>query len=110
MVVAPWVLSLIHIFYRPAELRRDLRDAQASELLHQAGYGNESCAHCVAPVSYTHLVGRGLVLQSAVLFALAVSFGGDAVWFTPIFSEFLCLVFSLRALKAYRRHPAGNRK
>ena len=24
--------------YRPAELRRDLRDAQASELLHQAGY------------------------------------------------------------------------
>ena len=34
--------------YRPAELRRDLRDAQASELLHQAGYGNESCAHCVA--------------------------------------------------------------
>ena len=55
-------------------------------------------------------VGRGLVLQSAVLFALAVSFGGDAVWFTPIFSEFLCLVFSLRALKAYRRHPAGNRK
>ena len=55
-------------------------------------------------------VGRGLVLQSAVLFALAVSFGGDAVWFTPIFSEFLCLVFSLHALKAYRRHPAGNRK
>lgn len=54
-------------------------------------------------------VGRGLVLQSAVLFALAVSFGGDAVWFTPIFSEFLCLVFSLRALKTYRRHPAGNR-
>ena len=34
--------------YRPAELRRDLRDARASELLHQAGYGNESCAHCVA--------------------------------------------------------------
>ena len=34
--------------YRPVVLRRDLRDAQASELLHQAGYGNESCAHCVA--------------------------------------------------------------
>ena len=33
--------------YRPAELRRDLRDAQASELLRQAGYGDESCAHCV---------------------------------------------------------------
>ena len=34
--------------YRPAELRRDLRDAQASELLRQAGYGDESCARCVA--------------------------------------------------------------
>ena len=33
--------------YRPAELRRDLRDAQASELLRQAGYGDESCARCV---------------------------------------------------------------
>ena len=27
--------------YRPAELRRDLRDAQASELLRRAGYGEE---------------------------------------------------------------------
>ena len=27
--------------YRPAGLRRDLRDAQASELLWQAGYGDE---------------------------------------------------------------------
>ena len=27
--------------YRPAELRRDLRDAQASELLRQVGYGDE---------------------------------------------------------------------
>ena len=34
--------------YRPAGLRRDLRDAQASELLRQAGYGDESCARCVA--------------------------------------------------------------
>ena len=34
--------------YRPAELRRDLRDAQASELLRQAGYGDESCERCVA--------------------------------------------------------------
>ena len=34
--------------YRPAELRRDLRDARASALLRQAGYGNESCARCVA--------------------------------------------------------------
>ena len=34
--------------YRPAGLRRDLRDVQASELLRQAGYGDESCEHCVA--------------------------------------------------------------
>ena len=34
--------------YRPAELRRDLQDAPASELLRQAGYANESCARCVA--------------------------------------------------------------
>jgi len=34
--------------YRPAGLRRDLRDVQASELLRQAGYGDESCARCVA--------------------------------------------------------------
>ena len=34
--------------YRPAVLRQDLRDAQASALLRQAGYSDESCARCVA--------------------------------------------------------------
>ena len=34
--------------YRPAVLRRDLRDTQATELLRQAGYADESCARCVA--------------------------------------------------------------
>ena len=34
--------------YRPAALRRDLLDAQASELLRQAGYGDDSCALCGA--------------------------------------------------------------
>ena len=34
--------------YRPAGLRRDLRDVQASELLRQAGYGDERCERCVA--------------------------------------------------------------
>ena len=34
--------------YRPAELRRDLRDARAVQLLRQAGYADESCARCVA--------------------------------------------------------------
>ena len=36
------------LLYRPAELRRDLRDARVSELLRQAGYEDESCARCVA--------------------------------------------------------------
>ena len=43
--------------YRPAGLRRDLRDAQASELLRQAGYGDESCERCVA-----RLACRGLII------------------------------------------------
>ena len=34
--------------YRPAELRRDLRDARAVQLLRQAGYADESCTRCVA--------------------------------------------------------------
>ena len=34
--------------YRPAELRRDLRDARVSELLRQAGYPCGSCGQCVA--------------------------------------------------------------
>ena len=33
--------------YRPAGLRRDLRDAQASELLRQAGYGDEEKARAL---------------------------------------------------------------
>ena len=34
--------------YRPAVLRRDLRDARATERLRQAGDEDESCARCVA--------------------------------------------------------------
>ena len=48
-------------------------------------------------------VGRGLVLQSAVLMLLAALFGGDALWYTPILSEGLCLILSLFALRRYRR-------
>lgn len=48
-------------------------------------------------------VGRGLVLQSAVLFALAALFGGEALWYTPIFSEALCLFLSFFFLRSYRR-------
>ena len=52
-------------------------------------------------------VGRGLALQSAVLLTLAALFGGDAVWYTPVFSEAMCLVLSLAFLRAYRRAPLG---
>lgn len=48
-------------------------------------------------------VGRGLVLQSAVLLTLAALFGGDALWYTPIFSELFCLCLSLLFLRRYRR-------
>ncbi len=37
--------------YRPAGLRRDLRNAQASALLRWAGCGDESCERCVARLS-----------------------------------------------------------
>ena len=34
--------------YRPAELQRDLESHLAQDILHQAGYGCNGCAHCVA--------------------------------------------------------------
>ena len=34
--------------YRPAELRRDLKDALAAEILRQAGYAEDDCSRCVA--------------------------------------------------------------
>ena len=34
--------------YRPAGLQRDLQNALASEILHQAGYTEGGCARCVA--------------------------------------------------------------
>ena len=48
-------------------------------------------------------VGRGLVLQSAVLLLFAAVFGGEALWYTPILSEAMCLVLSLLFLRSYRR-------
>ena len=48
-------------------------------------------------------IGRGLALQSAVLLTLAALFGGDALWYTPIFSEALCLCLSVYSLRRYRR-------
>lgn len=52
-------------------------------------------------------VGRGLVLQGAVLLLLAALFGGNALWYTPIFSELLCLALSLLFLRSYRRTGAA---
>ncbi len=54
-------------------------------------------------------VGRGLALQSAVLLTLAALFSGDAVWYTPILSEALCLVLSFLSLRAYRLRPLAQR-
>ena len=48
-------------------------------------------------------VGRGLVLQSAVLLMLAALFGGETLWYTPIISEALCLAMSVIFLRLYQR-------
>ena len=47
-------------------------------------------------------VSRGLVLQSAVLLTLAAVFGGEALWYTPIISEALCLAMSVIFLRLYQ--------
>ena len=47
-------------------------------------------------------VGRGLVLQSAVLLTLAAVFGGEELWYTPIISEALCLTMSVIFLRLYQ--------
>ena len=48
-------------------------------------------------------MGRGLVLQSAALLTLAAVFGGDALWYTPVISEAVCLCMSLFFLHRCRR-------
>lgn len=48
-------------------------------------------------------IGRGFVLQSAVLLILAATFGGNTLWYTPIFSEALCLCISIIFLRHYNR-------
>lgn len=46
-------------------------------------------------------VGRGLVLQSGALLALAAIFGGSAIWYTPLISEALCLVLAVVFLRRF---------
>ena len=43
------------------------------------------------------------MLQSAVLLTLAAVFGGEALWYTPILSEAMCLIMSLFFLRRYQR-------
>lgn len=45
-------------------------------------------------------IGRGLVLQSAILLSLASLAGGNILWYTPVFSEALCLIISLYFLRS----------
>ena len=53
-------------------------------------------------------IGRGLLLQSLVLFVLASSFDGGMLWYTPVFSEALCLILSLFFLRPSALLPAGS--
>lgn len=39
-------------------------------------------------------VGRGFVIQSVCLFCLSLLWGGDAIWYTTLLSEILCLALS----------------
>ena len=40
-------------------------------------------------------VGRGFLVQSGCLLALAVLLGGDSIWFAPVISEGICLMFAI---------------
>ena len=53
-------------------------------------------------------VGRGLVLQSGALLALAAIFGGSAIWYTPLISEALCLVLAIVFLRRFWRVSPGQ--
>ena len=45
--------------------------------------------------------------DTAVLLTLAAVFGGEALWYTPILSEAMCLCLSLVFLRSYRREHAA---
>ena len=46
-------------------------------------------------------MGRGLVLQAAVLLALAATAGGSTIWFTPLCSEVICAGMALVFLRGF---------
>ena len=54
-------------------------------------------SRCAIPIS----VGRGFVVQGAVLLLMSSVFGGGAIWWAPTISEVLCLIMSGFFLSRY---------
>ena len=54
-------------------------------------------SRCAIPIS----VGRGFVVQGAVLLLISSVFGGGAIWWAPTISEVLCLIMSGFFLSRY---------
>lgn len=52
--------------------------------------------------------GRGLILQAGCLFTLALTFGGDSIWFAPALSEAICLVLSISFLRRFWSKKAAQ--
>ena len=48
-------------------------------------------------------LGRGFVIQSLCLAAIATVFGGGYIWYTPVLSEVLCLMLSVIFLRRYNK-------
>ena len=63
--------------------------------------------------SLTISFGRGLVLISGCLVALAILFGANGIWLSPLVSESLCLLitlfFLIRYFRRVRREASGER-
>ena len=63
--------------------------------------------------SLTISFGRGLVLISGCLVALAFLFGSNGIWLSPLVSESLCLLitlfFLIRYFRRVRREASGER-
>ena len=63
--------------------------------------------------SLTISFGRGLVLISGCLVALAFLFGANGIWLSPLVSESLCLLitlfFLIRYFRRVRREASGER-
>ena len=79
--------------YRPSELRRDLENEQAAEILHHAGYNSGHCGRCIANLirrfreggEFPHEVGLFLIQNQidrpdgALIFFAAGSIGRSLI-------------------------------